>query len=155
MSTKIKLEAPFSNDYKTGYLNINKEPRRVVLLIREDGSRTSVSYARYLMSCELKRYLNKNEHVDHKDDNRMNDHIKNFQLLTPKENNEKKNLKLGIVLAKEILLICPICSIEFSRPSRNIKHKLLSGKTPCCSRACGGVRPNKKQKKRPCIASGS
>lgn len=139
MNTKIILDYPFSEHYKSGYLNTNKEPRRIVSLVAKDGKRTSVSYARYLMSCFLKRYLNKNEHVDHKDDNKMNDSLYNLQILSPKENNVKKNNKNNIKLAQDIALVCPVCSTKFSRPSRNIKHKLKNGKTPCCSRRCGGV----------------
>lgn len=143
MSTKITLEAPFDMDYKAGYLNTNKEPRRVLLLVRKDDTKTSMSYARYLMSCKLGRYLSKDEHVDHKDDDKLNDVISNLQILTPKENNIKKNIANGIVLAADIELICPVCSTSFTRPSRNIKHKILAGKTPCCSRSCGGVLSTK------------
>lgn len=91
MKTKIKLMYPFSEDYLSGYLNINKEPRRVVALIKKDKSRTSISYARYLMSCELKRYLNRDEQVDHVDNNKLNDIIENLQILSHKENNIKRN----------------------------------------------------------------
>lgn len=143
MSTKIELMFPFILDYKAGYLNINKEPRRVVSLIGKDGIRTSLSYARYLMSCHLRRYLNIKEHVDHKDDNKLNDAIDNFQILTQKENNIKKNIYHNIKLAEEIELICPVCNIVFKRPSRNIKNKLLLGKKPCCSRKCGGVNSHR------------
>lgn len=138
MSTKINLEFPYSEDYIAGYLNINKEPRRVVLLVRKDRSKTSCSYARYLMSCHLKRYLLKEEQVDHIDNNKLNDTVENFQIISVKENNEKRNINLGIKLADDITLVCPICDSEFTRPSRNIKHKLESGKSPCCSRKCGG-----------------
>lgn len=139
MSTKIDLEYPYSEDYISGYLNINKEPRRVLSLIKKDGTKTSVSYPRYLMACHLKRYLDKYEHVDHIDNNKLNDVIENLQILTPKENNIKKNEFYDIKLADEITLTCPICGVEFSRPSRNVKHKLHIGKTVCCSRRCGGI----------------
>lgn len=138
MSTKIKLDFPFNQDYKSGYLNINKEPRRVILLVRNDNSQTSISYARYLMSCHLNRYLSKEEHVDHIDNDKLNDMIENLQILSIEENNYKSRVNLGIKLAEDITLTCPVCSNEFPRPSRNIKHKLESGKSPCCSRKCGG-----------------
>jgi len=65
--------------------------------------------------------------------------IENLQILTPKENNIKRNVYHGIKLADDITLTCPICKIEFSRSSRNTKHKLKSGKIICCSRKCGGI----------------
>jgi hypothetical protein len=35
-NTKIELEYPYSEDFKAGYLNINKESRRTLLLVRND-----------------------------------------------------------------------------------------------------------------------
>ena len=135
---KIKLEYPFTEDFKAGYLNMNKEPRRVVLLVREDNTKTSLSYARYLMTVYLKRYLKASEHVDHIDNNKLNDVIDNLQILTPRENNIKKNKHLNINKAKDITMNCPVCGKDFSRPSRQVKHKLEKGQTPTCSRSCGG-----------------
>lgn len=149
MSTKVNLDYPFSAHYKCGYLNTNKEPRRVISLIAHNGKRTSVSYARYLMACNLKRYLTKDEHVDHIDNNKLNDVIENLQILSPKENNQKRNKALGIKLADDIELICPVCKKVFHRCSRNTKHKLQKGKSPCCSRKCGGIYSHK----RTCIGS--
>ena len=141
MSTKINLEFPYSEDYVSGYLNINKEPRRVVLLVRKDGTKTSCSYARYLMSCHLKRYLDKREQVDHIDEDKLNDVIENLQILTPKENSNKHvilNNKQSVLID----LVCPVCNVEFSRSPKEVRHKINKGKTPCCSRVCGGKFPH-------------
>lgn len=137
--TKIELENPFKKDFKAAYLNTNKEPRRVVSLIMKNGKRTSMSYARYLMCCHLNRFLKKEEHVDHIDNNKLNDCIENIQILSAKENNIKKNKNLGIKLEEDIEMNCPICGIKFKRPARNIKFKIKNGKNPTCSRKCGGI----------------
>jgi hypothetical protein len=134
MSTKINLEFPFSEDFKAGYLNVNKEPRRVVLLVKKDNSKTSISYARYLVSCKEKRYLSKEEHVDHIDNNKLNDNISNLQILSQKENNRKNREKIFISL------ICPICGKTFSKERRQLSHKIKMGKVPTCSRICGGKK---------------
>lgn len=137
MSTRLQLGYPFSRDYKAGYLNINKEPRRVVMLVRKDGSMTSTSYARYLMTCHLQRYLLPQEHVDHIDNDKMNDVISNLQVLSQRDNQLKYNKDLGI--SKEyITLECPICGEIFTREARQIRPKIKAGKTPTCSRQCGG-----------------
>lgn len=141
---KIELEYPFTDLYKSGYLNMNKEPRRLVLLVSKDNKKTTLSYARYVMSVNLKRFLNRDEHVDHIDNDKLNDNITNLQILSPKENNIKKNKNLGIFKANDITLICPVCEESFTRPSRNIKHKMSKGKTPTCSRVCGGKHSHKK-----------
>lgn len=135
---KITLQPPYSNNFIAGYLNVNKEPRRVVLLVKEDRTKTSTSYARYLMSCHLNRYLSKHEHVDHIDNNPMNDTVENLQVLSSKENNIKKNIYLGIELEKPIQLVCPICKKLFEKPANKVKHKLLKGRIIACSRSCGG-----------------
>lgn len=135
---KMELKEPFLEDFKAAYVNISTQNRRVTLLVRKDGSKTSMSYARYLMCCKENRFLSKEEHVDHIDNNCMNDVIENLQILSQKENNDKKDLFYKIKLAEEIELVCPICEVSFKRPSRNTKHKLQKGKTPCCSRKCGG-----------------
>lgn len=77
---KIDLQFPFTEDYKAAYVNINKEPRRVCLLVRKNNNKTSISYARYLMSCHLNKFLSKNEHVDHIDAN-----TETITLKTPSE----------------------------------------------------------------------
>jgi hypothetical protein len=135
---KIELSNFYSSKYKAGYLLQNKEPRNLISLVDFNGKQTSMSYARYIMSSFLQRDLLKSEQVDHIDNNPLNDVIENLQIMTSKENNIKKNEFYNIKLADDITLTCPICNKIFSRPSRNIKNKLLLGKTPCCSRSCGG-----------------
>lgn len=131
-NTKITLEFPYSEDYKAGYLNINKEPRRILLLVRFDGSKTSTSYARYLMSCKLGRYLKKDEVVDHIDNNKLNDLLSNYQILTNQENSAKDRNR------PYKTLICPVCNNEFTREASDMNFKLSRGKIPTCSRHCGG-----------------
>lgn len=128
---KIKLDYPFNQDFKTGYVNVNKEPRRVCLLVRKDNSQTSMSYARYLMSCSLRRYLLPEEHVDHIDNDKLNDVIGNLQILSQAENNRKSKYK-GLFST----FICPICSKEFNLDKRQAYGK----NNPTCSRKCGGIK---------------
>lgn len=134
---KIELQPPFKDKYKQGYLLTNKEPRNLVLLVDFNNKKTSVSYARYLMSCHLNRFLSKTEHVDHIDNNKMNDIIENLQILSSKQNNEK-----SIIANNKKMIyrnfVCPICSTEFSRPAHNFTYR--PGYQPCCSRKCGGIK---------------
>ena len=131
-NTKITLDFPYSEDYKAGYVNTNKEPRRILSLVRNDGTKTSTSYARYLMSCKLGRYLNSDEVVDHIDDDKLNDCLSNYQILTTRENNAKGRSRTHRTL------ICPVCNEAFTKEARQVDHKIASGKTPTCSRTCGG-----------------
>lgn len=139
---KIHLSAPFDIHFKAAYLNVNKEPRRVVLLVAKNGEKTSTSYARYLMSVKLGRMLGSLEHVDHIDGNPMNDDVSNLQILSPSENNIKSVIQRGIsgVLVK---IKCPICDAIFFRPKKNVNYKVKNGNAPCCSRRCGGIKSAK------------
>jgi len=67
-------------------------PRRQVVIHLANGRRTSMSYARWQMTQHLGRTLAPDEHVDHVNDDPMDDRIDNYQLLTPAENNRKTNL---------------------------------------------------------------
>lgn len=130
---KIITEYPYDN--YIGYLVTNKDPRRNICLIHKDTRhRTTISYARYLMSVKEKRILLPEEHVDHIDGNRLNDDVKNLQILSATNNNIKSIIQNN---RTEILvkMICPNCNNVFIKPLRNtyIKKK---GYYTTCSKQC-------------------
>lgn len=86
-----------------------------------------MTYARYLMCIKEGRWLNRDEHVDHIDDNRLNDTIDNLQILSQAENNSKNSK--GIAMTT---LPCDWCGKNFTKRTANIRS------TNCCSRSCGG-----------------
>ena len=125
---KIRLEFPYNADWRYGYIVINPEGRKTVILYNNNKNRSSVSYARYLLSVHLNRYLSKDEHVDHIDNDKTNDTLSNLQILTPIENNRKSSNGRAY---KE--MICDFCGKEFKREKRLLYAKR---KTCCCSRKC-------------------
>jgi hypothetical protein len=127
---KITLQTPYKENWKFGYLVINPENRRTVILFNNKKHRSSVSYARYLMAVHLSRYLTKEEQVDHIDNNKTNDDINNLQILTRKENNLKS--AKGITW---IDMICPKCNKNFKKELRHYRHN-----HHCCSRSCGSKK---------------
>ncbi len=127
---KIELEYPYNSLWNNGYIVVNPENRRTVILYNSSQERSSVSYARYLMAVKEKRFLLKDEHVDHIDDDKTNDSIKNLQILSPLENSKKAGK--GITLQG---FVCPECGICFQAPKnqsegRNVRY---------CSRKCASV----------------
>ena len=64
------------------------------LIYKEDTTkRTTISYARYVLSVHLGRLLDsKTEHVDHIDNNCANDELENLQILSPEDNKLKFEL---------------------------------------------------------------
>ena len=89
-----------------------------------------MSLARYMMSVHLGRILEKNEHVDHIDNNKNNDIISNLQILTQKANNEKYS---KLHPKKQTEMICPVCGNTFMMDNRFLPFR----KNPTCSKSCG------------------
>lgn len=114
----IELQYPYNQDYIKGYLIFKNNGRNIVSLIDKNNIQTTTSYSRYLMSVHLKRYLNDDEEVDHKDNDGSNDIIENLQILTKIENN-KKRLISNKISKKYIECICPNCDIIYSVDYKN------------------------------------
>lgn len=86
MKTEIRLEEPYSKDWKKCYLVTNRENRKTVILYNSKTDRSTTQYARYLMTVKLGRYLTKDETVDHIDEDKTNDAIDNLQVLSLNDN---------------------------------------------------------------------
>lgn len=125
---KILLEEPFKSVWKFGYLVTNTENRKMICLFNSSSNRTTISYARYLLSVKFERFLEKDEHVDHIDGDKTNDTLSNLQILSPKENHNK-SLKTGQV---KFSFRCPVCYSDFQLTKQRAYKKI----NPCCSRKC-------------------
>lgn len=135
---RVQAEYPFE-DYWLYVVEHQGENRRMANLVKKNtGSteRMTISYARYLMSVKLKRLLTRFEHVDHIDNNSMNDTLDNLQILTPEENNNKEMGRTERK-AKYINLVCSGCGINFNLQLRNYKSRTKSGcKRFFCTKMC-------------------
>ena len=130
----IELKYPYSRDWKNGYLVVNGENRRTVILYNSKSERSSTAYARYLMSVKLGRYLLESEQVDHIDEDKTNDDLDNLQLLSMHENVVKQNKSRGRSMVR---YMCPVCNAEFSRRRKNSHFNNKQRTTMTCSRSCG------------------
>lgn len=128
---KIDLQYPYTEKWKTGYLVINPENRRTIILWNSSDDRSSTSYARYLMTVKLGRWLDDAEHVDHKDDDKTNDVVENLQILSQQENNKKSSKNKTYYD-----FLCPVCFTPFKLEARAAFNK----NNPTCSRRCGGIK---------------
>jgi hypothetical protein len=82
---KIKLEGPYAKIWRLGYLVVEQSGRKIVLLSNSKEEKTTISYAKYLMSIKLNRLIDSMEIIGHKDDNFKNDVIDNLVLMTKSE----------------------------------------------------------------------
>lgn len=137
---KIDLEEPFKSIWNNGYLRVGSEERQIVDLFNSNSDRTTISYARYLMSVHLGYIVPDEYEVDHVDNDKTNDDINNLQLLTPEQNKIKK--QLDYFENKQICygVHCAYCSIPFIITERDLKCRLAKNvEYAFCSRRCAGL----------------
>ena len=136
---RVQAEFPYQ-DYWLYIVFHKKENRRMANLILKNDTkvRTTISYARYLMTVNLKRLLTEDEEVDHVDNDCTNDIIDNLQILS-KEGNRKKQDDFLKQKRPPIMvsLICPVCKNHFEYLARNYRFHTKNGRTRFnCSRQC-------------------
>jgi hypothetical protein len=119
---------PFINKTVYGPTYHVKEDRYMVTIACNiTKKKTSMAYARFLMCVMEGRILRKDEHVDHDDNNRKNDHPKNLKIISVADNNRKAarpESKCG-TLAKSKRCKCNDCTrvLQEYRKNYNMKNK--------------------------------
>lgn len=115
---------------------LGKDKRLRIIVKFSNGTKTTVSYPKYLMEVHLGRYLEKNETVDHIDGNPLNNDINNLQVL-----DRKVHCANDAIRVKDVTVICQYCGKEFTiegskLEDRNRKDRHQSGYF--CSKSCSG-----------------
>jgi hypothetical protein len=128
------------------YLHFHKgqDRQQVVLYNKNSKKKTTITYAKYLLSIREGRILSREEEADHIDNDKTNDDINNLQILTREANFEKYAKTLSRTM---VVLVCPNCGISFERERRNT-HLIKGGEVSSCTRICAGKY---QQKKKRCI----
>jgi hypothetical protein len=85
------------------------------------------------MSTYLGRVLNKDEQVDHINNDKTDDRIENLQILSAKANVDKYNASTKG--KRYMLLKCPACGISFEKEYHNTFERVKC-KFHCCSKKC-------------------
>jgi len=131
---RIELEEPFKSKWLRGYKRISiKDGRARIDLINSSKERTTISYARYLLSIKIGRELLESEEADHINGDRTNDDINNLQVLNKEVHLEKTLLERENRLYYR--LRCPQCRKEFQTPANQVRN---GKKLKFCSRSCNG-----------------
>ena len=133
----IEISEYYKNKgYTKAYLATNKEPRRVCTLRKDDGTMTSMAYAKYLYTSYYNCDIAEGDQVDHINGDKMDDRIENLQVISGTYNRQKDHKRKEMVIR-----VCPVCQKEFLFPKRN----LSTHPNPCCSRKCGRIKSHWKK----------
>lgn len=133
----IELQEPFKSKWLKGYLIANNENRKMVNLVGE-SCRTTITYARYLMSVHLGYEVPDGLEVDHEDDDKANDSIDNLQLLTKQENICKENYRYIMEQQDCFGFHCAVCETPFVLTKRQLNMRIKQSKSDLafCSTVC-------------------
>ena len=126
----INLEEPYSSLYRKGYLRISKDGRKRVDLFNSNKDRTTISYARYIMSVSLGYVLSKDYEVDHVDRDKTNDDMSNLQVLSIEEHRQKNSKEMTTGRTCTIV-VCENCGKDLLRETSTLRYK-----TYYCNNSC-------------------
>lgn len=135
----IELETPYKELYRKGYVRINPDGRKVVDLFNSNQDRTTITYARYVLSVNRGCLLPDGFEVDHEDEDKTNDSLDNLQLLTERENVLKHAEHYRTNVQKSFDYTCANsnCGKLFTLIERKVKMRLAQGnKAFYCSKDC-------------------
>lgn len=122
-----------------------QDGRQIVIVKYDDGSKTTISFPKFLMEEHLGRRLHPDkETVDHWDSNFQNNDLSNLRLVPRKEHsaNDTRRVKL-------IKFECAWCDKEFERSPRLVRDKAKKKSAgPFCSRICAGKYSRLRQLKK-------
>jgi hypothetical protein len=133
---KIEVSDYYKDKVKAAYVVTNPEPRRVCVMVYSDGTKHSMSYAKYLYTSHYRCSIPEGEEIDHINGDKMDDRIENLQRISKKDNILKEKSGRSFIERS-----CPVCGTKFMFETRN----LSTHPNPCCSRKCGGIKSHWKK----------
>jgi len=142
--SKFSGEYPYDDYWIYAPIYHQKEGRNYACLVSKSdhNKRTTISYAKYVISIFLKRELEEWEEVDHINENRLDDVLENLSVISSVENRNKYiNSRVYHTMVD---MNCPNCGEFFTK---NIHDTFISknGVFTACSRHCAGVLRKKLQ----------
>lgn len=137
----ITPEPPY-DEYKIGYVRIDsRDNRRYVDFYDTATNKFGTTYARYLFQINHWRscgeLISSDLEVDHINEDRLDDRLGNYQLLTRVENKRKAD---SLQATKRAVGVCPVCKTYFSRlVSSTQLNDIYDRRVSCCSKSCSNL----------------
>ena len=88
----------------------------IVIITKENGNKSTISYPKYLMECQLNRHLDKYEIVDHIDKNPFNNDLSNLRVLDRRE-----HTYTYVKANKDVVVTCQYCGKELTTSESKLK----------------------------------
>lgn len=133
---KIEPEGVWKERYKAAYLRTKHSTGRwMVDLVNTDKDRTTVSYAKYILSIHLGRILSREEQVDHINGDKNDDRIENLQVLSKEEHLKKSAEEMKV---PRIEVTCTYCGKVIERLPCQVRAAEKRGAQFFCSYSCNG-----------------
>ena len=120
---KLVIQPPFTDLWKKAnvYL-INNKGRfyYIVSIVKKDGSKTTMTYARYLKTVDKAKFIDKKSRVVHKDFNILNNELSNL-LLT----NNFSDMRHGTLYRQKTNCKCDKCKLVMYYATKKIYMSVL------------------------------
>lgn len=119
-----------------GPYNSGKDGRLRAVLVYPDSTKKTISYPKYIVECNIGRYLTDDETIDHIDGNPLNNDISNLRIIKRNEhayNDAQRN--------KDVIYKCDYCGKEFIIKGDKLHYifrKDRENSAHFCSRKCAG-----------------
>lgn len=129
-------ESPYK-EYTSGrvYQRPDLGNRKYIELYGQNNKNFGTAYARYLMTVNLGHKIHPDFEVDHINNDCTDDRIDNFQVITPQQNQKKRNAFVGEYRA---VLLCPVCQKKFTLAMHNTHFNNIGRLVSFCSQRCSG-----------------
>jgi endogenous inhibitor of DNA gyrase (YacG/DUF329 family) len=123
-----KFHGPYKRD----------DGRQHVVVTKRDGSKTSKSYAKYILEKKLNRKLRADETTDHKDGYKTNNDPSNLRAIDRAEHTRQDTRR-----NKPQSFKCPSCKVSFELQGRPltvaVQNRKQNKSGPFCSKRCAGT----------------
>lgn len=121
---------------------LHKKENRHIVILYDGIKRTGKQYAKIKMELKLNTLLGKDDTVDHKDKNTLNDRYYNLEIITRSDHAKLDRDRL----VYDAEACCLECNTKFTLSKYQVRDRNTNKAGPFCSKRCTGIYGTKVQK---------